>query len=64
MSTQEMQTAGRAVVHLLTESSSYLSNGLFSRITWVSRHQKGKRWWVTVAPAGSYADHLHLASDR
>jgi len=51
-------------------------NGLFSRTTWVIRHQKsrtimakpiwiywGKRQWVAVASAGPYAN-LHLASDR
>jgi len=48
-------------------------NGLFSRMTWVSRHQKGKPFWillkqemmgVAVASAGPYANHLHLAPDR
>jgi len=41
-------------------------NGLFSRTTWVSQHQKGKPFWilmkqemmgVAVASAGPYADH-------
>jgi len=48
-------------------------NGLFSRTTWVSWHQKGKTLWilweqemmgVAVASAGPYANHLHLAADR
>ena len=50
-------------------------NSLFSRTTWVSRHQKGKPFWilleqemigwhVAVASAGPYANHLHLAPDR
>jgi len=47
-------------------------NGLFSRRTWVSRHQKGKTNLefnearddgVTVASAGPHANHLHVASD-
>jgi len=51
-------------------------NGLFSRTTWVSRHQKSriilvkpiwiywsKRQWVAVASVGPYAN-LHLAPDR
>jgi len=46
-------------------------NGLFSRTTWVSWHQKGKPFWITgarddglaVALAGPYANHLHLAPD-
>jgi len=25
-----------------------LFNGLFSRTTWVSRHQKGKRFWTLL----------------
>jgi len=48
-------------------------NGLFSRTSWVSRHQKGtaildfnaaKHDGVVVASAGPYADHLYLALDR
>jgi len=46
-------------------------NGLFSTTTWVSCHQKGKPFWillehdwVAVAPAGPYANHLHLTPDR
>jgi len=48
-------------------------NGLFSRTTWVSRHQKGRTntditatrdAGVAVTSAGPYADHLHLAADR
>jgi len=45
---------------------------VFSRTTWVSRHQKAKpsgfcwskRWWVAVASAGPCANHLHLAPDK
>ena len=44
-------------------------NGLFSRTTWVSWHQKGRPFWVlmkqenwaAVASAAPYANHLHLA---
>jgi len=48
-------------------------NSLFSRKTWVSRHQKGKTIQdfsqarddgVAVASAGPYANHLHFAPDR
>jgi len=48
-------------------------NGLFSRTTWVSWHQKVKPFWilmkarddgVAVASARPYANHLHLALDR
>jgi len=47
----------------------HLFNGLFSKTTWVSQHQKGKPFWilleqddeVAVASAGPYAIHLHLA---
>ena len=48
-------------------------NGLFTRTTWVSRHQKGETILdfnkakdddVAVAPAGPYANHLHLTPDR
>jgi len=47
-------------------------NGLFSRTTWVHRHQKGKPFWiilkqddgVAVASAGPYATHLHHTPDR
>jgi len=48
-------------------------NGLFSRITWVSQHQKGytnpdfneaRHDGVAAASAGPYANHLHLAPDR
>jgi len=49
-------------------------NGLFSRTTWVSWHQKGKLFWIllagarddgmAVASAEPYAHHLHLAPDR
>jgi len=50
----------------------------FSRTNWVSRHQKGKPFWilleqemmewqwhgVAVASVGPYANHLHFAPDR
>ena len=50
-------------------------NGLFSRTTWVRRHQEGKAIlnfnearddgvWYAVASAGPYANNLHLAPDR
>jgi len=48
-------------------------NSLCSRTTWVSHHQKGRTILefnearddeVTVASAGPYANHLHLAADR
>jgi len=47
-------------------------NGLFSRITWVSQHQKGtildfsgaRDDGMVVASAGPYVNHLHLAPDR
>jgi len=56
-----------------TQTDRHPFNGLFSRTTWVSRHQKGKLFWillekemmgVAVASAGPYANHLHLAADR
>ena len=46
---------------------------IFSRTTWVGRHQKGKPFWIlleqemmglAVASAGPYANRLYLASDR
>ena len=57
---------GWALAHILV-------NGLFSRTTWVGRHQKGKPIWdftggrddeMAVTSAGSYANHLHLVPDR
>jgi len=48
-------------------------NVLFSRTTWISRHQKGKPFLdftaarddvVAVASSGPYANHLHLAPYR
>jgi len=45
----------------------YMFNGLFSRTTWVGRHQKGKPFLdggVAMASAGPYGNHLHLAPDR
>ena len=56
-----------------TDKQTELFNGLYSRTTWVSRHQKGEtnldftaaRYdGVTVALAEPYANHLHLAADR
>jgi len=46
-----------------------LFNGLFSRTTWVSRHEKGKPFRILLeqemmASAGAYANHLHLTPDR
>ena len=58
-------------VKALTTPPPHPFNGLFSRTTWVSRHRKGKPVWIlleqemtTVASAGPYANHLHLAPDR
>ena len=31
-----------------TTTTTSLSNGLFSRTTWVSRHQKGKAFWILL----------------
>jgi len=48
-------------------------NGLFSRTTWLSWHQKGRTFLdfnearddgVAMTSAGPHADHLHLAPDR
>jgi len=48
-------------------------NGLFSRITWVSWHQKGKPFWILLQQEmmgwqwhqlHHYANHLHLTPDR
>jgi len=59
-----------------TTTTQHLLNGLFSRPTWVSRHQKGKTsldlnearddgvFGMAVASAGPYANSLHLAADR
>jgi len=56
-----------------TKWHKYPFNGLFSRTTWVSRHQKGYTNldyneatddWVPVASAGPYANHLKLTPDR
>jgi len=61
------------VLRVLTTTLLHLFNGLFSRTTWVSQHQKGKPCWilleqeimgVAVASAGPYANHLHVAPDR
>jgi len=49
------------------------SNGIFSRTTWVSLHQKGETNLdfdevrddgMAVASVGAYANHLHLTPDR
>jgi len=54
-----------------TTTTLHPFNGLFSRTTWVSRHQKGRTIldfnearddWIAVASAGPYANHLHFAS--
>ena len=58
--------------HQTTTTTLHPFNGLFSRKNWVSRHQKGKPFWillqredeVAVTSAGPYANHLHLAPDR
>ena len=59
-----------------TTTALHPFNGLSSRTTWVSRYQKGrnqsgyksgKRLWdfgMAVAPAGPYANNLHLVPDR
>jgi len=48
-------------------------NGLFSRTTCVSRHQKGKSFWILLEQEmmgwqwhqlDPYANHLHFALDR
>ena len=52
-----------------------LLNGIFSKTTWVSWYEKGKTSldlnearddgiWDDSAPAGPYANNLHLAPDR
>jgi len=55
------------------KTGTHLISSLFSGTTWVSWHQKGKTILdftearddrVTVASAGPYANHLHLAPDR
>jgi len=57
----------------VTQQQQHLFNSFFSRITWVSQHQKYKTILdfnearddgVAVASAGPYANHLHLALDR
>ena len=63
------------VLHQNTHTHTHPFNGLFSRSTWVIRYQKGKirldlndarddGVWDAVAPAGQYANNLHLAPDR
>ena len=47
-------------------------NGLFSRTTWVSWHQKGKSFWILLVQemmgwhmvVEPYANHLHLVPGR
>jgi len=34
--------------HLETTTTLYPFNGLFSRTTWVSRHQKAKPFWILL----------------
>jgi len=62
-----------AVTLRTKQTSKYSFNGVFARTTWLSQHYKGKTILdfdgarddgVAVAPAGPYANHLHLASDR
>jgi len=61
------------LISFLQNTDRHPFNGLFSRTTWITRHQKGKtnldfnearNDGVAVASAGPYADHLHLAADR
>jgi len=42
----------------------HLFNGLFSRITWVSRHQKGKPFWILLEQEmmGHKLDHMQIIS--
>jgi len=56
-----------------SSSSSQPFNGLFSRTTWVSQHQKGRTILdfneasdngVAVASAAPYANHLHHTPNR
>jgi len=66
---RQSTTTTRTTTHNQLQWLLHPFNGLFSRTTWVSRHQKGKPsgfcwskgWWVAVASAGPYANHLHLA---
>jgi len=59
-----------AIMNITTLLLLHLFNGLFSRTTWVSWHQKGKPFSIlpdheiTMESAGPYANHLHLAPDR
>jgi len=38
----------RLTPHLFTYTYIHTFNGLFSRTTWVSRHQKGKPFWILL----------------
>jgi len=63
-------------IHMVTrdtETQRHPFNSLFSRTTWVSRHQKGKTNQdfnearddrAAVTSAGPYANHLYLTPDR
>jgi len=65
---------GRILLHnnIATTTLLHSRNNLFSRTTWETGTRKVKhsgfywseRWRVTVASAGPYANHLHLAPDR
>jgi len=52
---------------MVPTTHTHTFNGLFSRTTRVNRTRNvnhsgfywSKRWWVAVASAGSYANHLH-----
>jgi len=59
--------------YIFTISDRRLFNGLFTRTTWVSRHQKGytnqdyneaRDDGMAVASSGPYANHLYLTPDR
>jgi len=43
-------------------------NGLFSRTTWVSRHQKGKSFWILLEPEMGWQwhqlDHTQITAPR
>jgi len=54
------------------QTETYLTDS-FSRITWVSRHQKGQTIWILMKKdvvrwqwqlAGPHGNNLHLAVDR
>jgi len=74
--TQDIITQQRQCWITSDEQSSFQadpSNGLFSRTTGVSQHQKGQTNLdfnearddgVAVASAGPYENHLHLSPER